>query len=270
MNGLDSLPCPDPDRRYDPILVALAAGRRFLVLALLVAACGRPVVTTWHEGDGYRWRALDVPRKGTAGFTLLRPRRTGITFRNTVSESLIVRNRILAEGGGVCLGDVDGDEIVDIFLARTEGANALYRNLGGWRFEDTTERAGVAAPDRYSTGCVFVDVDGNRHLDLILLALGGPNALFLNDGTGRFTEQGEDAALTSSAGSKTITVAEVDGDGYLDMYVVNYKAYTTLDRMSPQGRAFDQAVRQLGPRGRHPLALRTEIGGAIAWRYERQ
>jgi hypothetical protein len=224
------------------------SGRRFLVLALLVATCGQPVDTTWHEGDGYRWRALDVPRRGTPGFTLLRPRRTGITFRNTVSESLIVRNRILAEGGGVCLGDVDGDEIVDVFLARTEGANALYRNLGGWRFEDMAERAGVAASDRHSTGCVFADVDGNRHLDLILLALGGPNALFLNDGTGRFTEQGEDAGLTSSAGSKTITVADVDGDGDLDLYIVNYKAYTTLDRMSPQGRAFDQVVRQLGPR----------------------
>ncbi|MGH7569770.1 MAG: CRTAC1 family protein [Gemmatimonadales bacterium] len=224
------------------------SGRRFLVLAVVVAACGRPVDTTWHDGDGYRWRGLDVPRSGTPGFTLLDSSQTGITFLNTVSESLLVRNRILAQGAGACLGDVDGDGLVDIFLARTEGANALYRNLGGWRFEDITERAGVAAPDRYSTGCVFADVDGNGHLDLILVALGGPNALFLNDGAGRFTERGEDAGLTSSAGSTTIAAADVDGDGDLDLYVANYKAYTTLDRISPQERAFDQVVRQLGPR----------------------
>src|SRR5439155_873061 len=78
-------------------------------------------------------------------------------------------------------------------------------------------------------------------------ALGGPNALFLNDGTGHFTEQGADAGLTSSAGSTTIALADVDGDGWLDLYIANYKAYTTLDRMSPQERSFDHVVRQLGP-----------------------
>ena len=204
--------------------------------------------TAWHDADGYRWRDLDVPRSGTPGFTLLDPGRTGVPFRNTVSESLLVQNRILAQGAGVCLGDVDGDGLSDIFLARTEGPNALYHNLGGWRFEDIAERAGVAAPDRYSTGCVLADIDGNGVLDLILLALGGPNALFLNDGTGHFTEQGKDAGLASVAGSSTIAAADVDGDGDLDLYVTNYKAYTTLDRISPQERSFDQVVRQLGPR----------------------
>jgi hypothetical protein len=220
--------------------------RRVLLLGLLVASCGRPVDTTWHDGGGYRWRALDVPGRGTPGFTLLDPSRTGITFQNTVSDSLLLRNRILAQGGGVCFGDVDGDGLVDIFLARTEGPNALYRNRGAWRFEDITQRAGVGAPDRYSSGCTLADFDGDRDLDLILVAIGGPNALFLNDGTGHFTEQGEAAGLTSSAGSTTIAAADVDGDGDLDLYVSNYKARTTLDEISPQERAFDQVVRQLG------------------------
>ena len=224
------------------------SARRVLLLALIVASCGRPVDTAWHDGAGYRWRALNVPRRGTPGFTLLDSSRTGITFQNTVSDSLLVRNRILAQGGGVCLGDVDGDGGVDIFLARTEGPNALYRNLGEWRFEDITQRAGVGAPDRYSSGCTLADFDGDGDLDLILVAIGGPNALFLNDGAGHFTEQGEDAGLTSAAGSTTIAAADVDGDGDLDLYVANYKANTTLDRISPQERAFDQVVRQLSPK----------------------
>ena len=249
-------------------------GRASLGLALCIVACGRPVDTTWHQASGYRWRSLDLPRRGPpgGGFTLLDPSRTGISFVNTVSDSLLVHNRILAHGAGVCLGDVDGDGLVDVFLARTEGPNALYRNLGNWRFEDVTSSAGVAAPDRYSTGCVLADVNGDKQLDLILVALGGPNALFLNDGKGHFTEQGADAGLTSKAGSTTVAAGDVDGDGDLDLYVANYKAYTTLDRIPPQWRAFDQAVRQLDPVGQrfevreryradYRLVNREDLGG---------
>jgi len=237
---------------------------------LLAAACGRPVDIAWHAEDGYRWRALDVPPRGTPGFTLLDSSRTALAFVNTVSDSLLLHNRILAQGAGVCLGDVDADGLVDVFLARTEGPNALYRNLGNWRFEDITAGAGVAAPDRYSSGCVLADVNGDTRLDLILVALGGPNALFLNDGKGHFTEQGAAAGLASTAGSSTIAAADVDGDGDLDLYVANYKAYTTLDRISPQDRAFDRVVQQVGPgrfevreryRADYKLVNREELGG---------
>ena len=221
---------------------------RLLPFLLLVVACSREtakVTSSWHDADGYRWRALDVPRgKLTPGFTSLTPSQTGIAFSNTVSDSLLVHNRQLAQGAGVCLADIDGDGRPDVFLARTEGPNALYRNLGDWRFENITRQAGVAAADRYSTGCAFADVDGDGDQDLLLVSLGGPNALFLNDGKGHFSEQ--TAGLTSTAGSMTIAVADVDGDGDLDLYVVNNKAYTTIDRMSPQERAFGNVTRRLG------------------------
>ncbi|MEK7403032.1 MAG: FG-GAP-like repeat-containing protein [Gemmatimonadota bacterium] len=187
-----------------------------------------------------------------------------------MSDSLLVRNRILAQGAGVCLGDVDGDGLPDVFLGRTEGSSKLYRNLGGFRFLDITERAGLATQDQHTSGCAIADVNGDRHADLVLVALGGPNALFLNDGTGRLAKQGPEAGLTSSAGSTTVALADVDGDGWLDMYIANYKAYTTLDRISPQERSFDQVVRQLGPRRfevREPyrreyrLADREDLGG---------
>ena len=221
---------------------------RLLPFLLLVVACSREtakVTSSWHDADGYRWRALDVPRgKLTPGFTSLTPAQTGIAFSNTVSDSLLVHNRQLAQGAGVCLADIDGDGRPDVFLVRTEGPSALYRNLGDWRFENITRQAGVAAPDRYPTGCAFADVDGDGDQDLLLVSLGGPNALFLNDGRGHFSEQ--TAGLTSTAGSMTIAVADVDGDGDLDLYVANNKAYTTIDRMSPQERAFGNVTRRLG------------------------
>ncbi|HEV8509096.1 MAG TPA: FG-GAP-like repeat-containing protein [Gemmatimonadales bacterium] len=178
------------------------------------------------------------------GFTLLTPSRTGITFTNTVADSLLAHNRILADGAGVCLADVDGDDRPDVFLAHTEGPSALYRNLGDWRFEDIATQAGVAAPDRHATGCAFADLDGDGDQDLLLVSAGGPNALFRNDGTGHFSE--ERKGLESDAGSTTLALADVDGDSDLDLYVANYKAYTMLDRMSPQERSFDAITRSVG------------------------
>ena len=240
------------------------------IALLWLAACGPSVDLTWHQESGYRWRGLDVPGGGRPGFTALQPDRTGLTFQNTLSDSLALANRILAQGGGVALGDVDGDGRTDVYLCRTEGPNALYLNRGEWRFDEVAAERGVAAPDRYSTGAVFADVEGDGDLDLILLALGGPNALFLNDGAGHFTEQGEESGLTSSYGSVTATMADVDHDGDLDLFVANYKAYTTLDRLSPQDRAFDQVVRQVGRdsfevtpphRADYRVVARPDLGG---------
>jgi len=221
-----------------------------IAVAGIVAGC-RTRVNDWHEEDGYRWRELDVS-SGKAGFTRM-GERTGIRFQNAVSDSLLLHNRVLAQGAGVALGDVDGDGLVDVFLARTEGSNALYRNLGAWRFEDITASAGVGAPDRFSTGAAFADIDGDADLDLILLATTGPNAIFLNDGAGRFTEHGADLGIAPSGkGATTPTLADVDGDGDLDLYVANYKPFAPADSIAPQERAFNQVVRQTGP-GRYEV-----------------
>ena len=214
----------------------------------LVSAC-RPAPEqpgSWHPEIGFRWRELSVPR-GKPGFTALNAAQTGIRFQNGVRDSVLLGNRILGQGAGVALGDVDGDGLVDVFLARTEGGSALYRNLGGWKFEDITERAGLSAPNRYATGAVFADFDGDGDLDLILLATLGPDVVFRNDGHGHFTEHGADLGLDASAkGSTTAALADVDGDGDLDLYVANYKPYTPMDSLSPAQRSFNQVVREAG------------------------
>jgi hypothetical protein len=198
------------------------------------------------------------------------PGKTGIRFQNSISDSVLLGNRVLGQGAGTCLGDVDGDGRPDVFLARTEGSNKLYRNLGNWRFEDITESAGVGAPDRYSTGCAFADVDGDGDLDLVLVATKGPNAIFLNDGHGRFTERRDLGLDPSGKGGTTITMSDLDGSGRLALYVANYKPYSILDSIPPQQRAFNQMVRQVGPnkyevvpefRHEYKLVVRPDMGG---------
>jgi len=243
--------------------------RGALLVGAVLAGCGPKAPLPWHDEDGYRWRELEVPR-GDAGFTTMVPSRTGIRFENTVGDSALLDNRILAQGAGVAFGDVDGDGRVDLFLARTEGPNALYRNLGDWRFEDITARAGVGAPDRYSTGAAFVDLDGDGDLDLILLTTTGPNAIFLNDGRGRFTERRDLGLDPTGRGGTTVAMADVDGDGDLDLYVANYKPYSPADSIPPQQMAFNQVVRELSegqyeirPQYRRDfkIVMREDLGG---------
>lgn len=217
-------------------VIALAAG----------AGCRLAHTETWHDEGDHRWRELRVPRRGGPGFTSLRGSKTGITFVNEVTEGQLVENRHLLNGSGVALGDVDGDGWVDVYFSRLNGSNVLYKNMGGWRFEDVTELAGVAAPNRYSTGAVFADVDGDGDLDLLVSALGGPNALFINDGNGTFREQTDEAGLASTLASHTMTLADVDADGDLDLYVVNYKVKNVVDLFPPEAREFDRVVRQEG------------------------
>jgi hypothetical protein len=245
---------------------------RFVATALLCAAqaaCNDRTPPQWHGEAGYRWRELNV-RGGKPGFTPLDPSTTGIRFQNEVSDSLLLGNRMLGQGAGVALGDVDGDGLPDVFLAKTQGCSALYRNLGGWKFEDITKSAGVGACDRHSTGAAFVDVDGDGDLDLILLSTTGPNAIFLNDGHGHFTERRDLGLDSIGNGGTTLTMADVDGDGWLDLFVANYKAYSIDDSLPPQRRAFSQMVRQVAPgrfevvpeyRSEYKLVTRPDMGG---------
>ena len=118
------------------------------VMAVCVmAACSgtEPKTAVWTQEAGYRWRDLTVPASGEPGFT--RMDKAGIRFQNSVSDSALLRNRVLGQGAGVALGDVDGDGRVDVFLARTEGCSALYRNQGDWRFEEITRSASARATD---------------------------------------------------------------------------------------------------------------------------
>ena len=217
-----------------------------MLLATLLPACTTETERVWHEEDGYRWAELTVALGEEAGFTRMMPAQTGVDFVNDLQEEQFLANRHYVNGSGVALGDVDGDSLPDLYFARLDGPNALYRNLGGWRFEEITDRAGVAAPNRFSTGAVLADLDGDGDLDLLVTAMGGPNAAFLNEGAGRFSDVTEAAGLTSDAGSTTMTLADVDGDADLDLYVGNYKKNTVKDLYPPAMLAFERVVVQQG------------------------
>ena len=223
----------------------------------------------WQLNGGYRSAPLPVPREGRAGFTLLPGSNTGVVFTNRLSDSTIATNRLLAIGSGVALGDVDGDGLVDLYFCRLEGDNALYRNLGNWKFADITASSGVACSNQFSTGCTFADLDGDLDLDLLINSLGGGTRAFLNDGKGYFTEVAE-SGLVRNLGATSMALADVDGDGDLDLYVTNYRTDTFQD--DPPGLRITSRRRPDGteviePAGRF-AGLLTAAGGVVVERGE--
>ena len=215
-----------------------------LVAGISLVACGEAGLPPWEEADGYRSRELRVSGSG-AGFSALEPSRTGVEHQNEVGPRRRLENQLLTHGSGAAVGDVDGDGLPDLYLARVDGANSLYRNLGDWRFEDITAASGTGLDDLDGTGVTLVDVDGDGDLDLLAAGRGQPNRLLLNDGMGVFTDVSEAAGFDDAGGATTLAVADIEGDGDLDVYVTNYRVNKAGTVFSPQERTFDQVVKNI-------------------------
>src|SRR2546430_1889463 len=93
-------------------------------------------------------------------------------------------------GNGLAVADIDGDGLLDIYFTTQLGTNRLYRNLGGGKFEDITERAGVGLPDQIAVTASFADVDNDGLPDLFVTTVRHGNHLFRNLGQDHFEEIG--------------------------------------------------------------------------------
>jgi enediyne biosynthesis protein E4 len=231
------------------------AMRAWLWPALLISAaipammaatgCAAKVDTSWHQEQGYRWRALEVSHRDRSGFKLLKSSATGITHANVVDDAHALANRNLLIGAGAAVADIDGDGLPDIFLASVERPAALYHNDGGMHFTDVTATSGIDTRGLATTCAAFADVDGDGNVDLVVGTLGGPIKLWLGDGKGHFRDATAESGLTGGYAATALTFADVDGDGDLDLYVGTYKVKSALDAYPPQARAFDQVVKKI-------------------------
>ncbi|NOT73312.1 MAG: VCBS repeat-containing protein [Cyclobacteriaceae bacterium] len=163
-------------------------------------------------------------------FTSLPPDSSGINFVNKLSfdrDFNIYTYRNFYNGGGVGLADINNDGLLDVYLTANQEKNKLYLNKGNFKFEDITEKAGVAGTRAWSTGVSLADVNGDGWTDIYVCNSGDvkgddrENELFINNGDLTFSERAEEYGVADKGFSTHAVFFDYDRDGDLDLYILN-------------------------------------------------
>lgn len=156
---------------------------------------------------------------------------SGILFNNIVKEKFENYFDFFAyiyNGGGVVIGDINNDDLPDIYFTGNEVSNKLYLNQGGLKFKDITASAGVAGGDGWHNGVTMVDINHDGLLD-IYVCRGGwkdtdeqrKNLLFINKGDLTFVESAHEYGLDDDGYSMQASFFDMDNDNDLDMFLTN-------------------------------------------------
>ncbi|MFC4992319.1 VCBS repeat-containing protein [Rubritalea tangerina] len=131
--------------------------------------------------------------------------------------------------GAICLGDINGDNILDLYLVNGPKRNKLFLGKGQLEFAES-HTPFTQSNQNWGTGAALVDIDNDGDLDLYQCNFAKPNQLFLNDGKGSFTELPDAAGLNVADASMTPYFADIDNDGDLDLFLLCNRYY------NPKGR----------------------------------
>jgi len=183
--------------------------------------------------------ACSKKREGSGGFRFVPSSESGVTFRNVLKESVefnIFNYMYFYNGGGVAVGDVNGDGLVDLFFTSNQDPDKLYLNQGDFKFKDITDQAGVAGFNGWTTGVTMADVNNDGRLDIYVGYLGdylifkGKNQLFINEGNDengvpKFTDRAMEYGLDLVGFATQATFFDYDRDGDLDMFMLNHSLH---------------------------------------------
>jgi hypothetical protein len=163
-------------------------------------------------------------------FSKLQPSESGIHFSNDIHDtdstnSLI--NEFGYMGGGVGIGDFNNDGLKDIVFTANQVSSRIYINKGNNKFEDITEKAGLAT-NVWATGVTIVDINNDGYDDIYICTYGknllrrSKNLLFINQHDLTFKEQALEYGIADTGYSSQAAFFDYDKDGDLDMYLANY------------------------------------------------
>lgn len=172
-------------------------------------------------------------------FRIVPSSESGIHFRNELTETAefnIFNYLYFYNGGGVAVGDVNGDSLPDIYFTSNQESNKLYINQGKFRFADATQTSRTAGFKGWTTGVTMADVNSDGKLDIYVSYLGdnvyhnGKNQLFINegndaDGMPLFTDRAREFGLDLKGYATQAAFFDYDRDGDLDMFMLNHSVH---------------------------------------------
>lgn len=163
-------------------------------------------------------------------FTSMDSDHTGINFANDLpfdKEFNIYTYRNYYNGGGVAMGDINNDGLLDVYFTGNIAPNKLYLNRGDFKFEDISEKAGVQGKRAWSTGVSMADINGDGLIDIYVCNSGDvqgdnkQNELFINNGDLTFTERAQEYGIADRGYTTHAAFFDYDHDGDLDLYILN-------------------------------------------------
>ncbi len=245
----------------------------FVALAFLLGAIAAGIFWQFSgktADDQQKSPGDDLPapeKRGPAWFRDATPG-SGIEFTYRNGEEADHFSMLETLGGGIALLDYDGDGLLDIFV--TGGGYfgsaekkeilglpcKLYRNLGNWIFQDVTEETGLNIHWWYTHGAAVADYDRDGWPDLLVTGY-GKVALFHNEPNGkggrRFSEVPEKFAPQDNSWSTSAGWADIDGDGYPDLYICHYDNWSLANNPICPGTAPTVKRDTCGPGSFKPL-----------------
>ena len=205
-----------------------------VALAAAVTACSESA-PKGAVGSVDARRSGSVPAVGATLFAMMPSSYTGIQFTNQLTESEelnVFTYRNLYNGGGVAIGDLNGDGRPEVILGSNHKGPSVFLNEGAFRFRDVTGTVGITSTRPWTTGLTLADVNGDGRLDLYVSHAGigdaasRRNELWLNEGNGpdsvpRFVERAAQLGIADDGYTTQAAFLDYDRDGDLDLFVIN-------------------------------------------------
>ncbi len=242
--------------------------RKFWVLSLLIA----PAVWLVACGSGDKNQSTASPPAGESLFSEI-ALEANLDYRwGYLSNNVVDINEVHNFCGGVAVGDVDLDGLLDLFVVRGNiGPHLLYRNLGDNKFNEIASTVGIGIENHRGCGPTFADIDGDDDLDLFIGGIAGERSYLLinqlkEEGTLSFVDRTAQYGLDQITAVDTISSSfgDYDLDGRLDLFLAHWGTLKSETRQhlwrNINGVRFENASRTSQV---SPLLNRTPLGGAV-------
>jgi len=186
-----------------------------------------------HENKNNVDPSTEKEAEESMSFTTLTAEESGIEFTNTITETdsfNFFNYEYMYNGGGVAVGDINNDGLIDVYFTGNQVSDKLYLNKGDMNFEDITKTAiGQKSSEGWHTGVSMIDVNQDGWLD-IYVCRSGPddlkevrsNLLYINNHDNTFTEKAKDYGVDVDRKTTQAIFFDYDNDGDLDLYVMNH------------------------------------------------